>query len=198
MRGVVVNTKNRHLYNLCGHLLAPDFALKTERVGQNDRSNGAEKSNGGSLRTVPNIRIGFSLSVWMASNYFGLMRWYCWFAPLVSRSFVMVSLALFLVGCATARIDWNSRIGNYTFDQAVLELGPPEKSATISDGTKVAEWLTTRGYARGTMTSFDGFGGYYHGYPWIHFYSEQPSPDHFIRLTFSKDGVLRTWKKVLR
>ena len=42
-------------------------------------------------------------------------------------------------GCKTApKIDWNSRVGNYTYDQAVAELGPPDKSAKLSDGKTVA------------------------------------------------------------
>jgi len=105
-------------------------------------------------------------------------------------------IMLGLMGCATARIDWNSRVGSYTYDQAVLDLGPPERSETLSDGTKVAEWMISRGYARGTMTSLGGY--HYYGYPGIHYYTEQPSPDHLIRLTFSKEGLLRAWRKVLK
>lgn len=110
-----------------------------------------------------------------------------------------VWIALAWMGCATARIDWNSRVGSFTYDQAVLDMGPPERSETLTDGTKVAEWLIARGYARGTMTSLGGFPYYgYYGYPSVQYYTEQPSPDHLIRLTFSKDGVLKTWRKVLK
>lgn len=108
---------------------------------------------------------------------------------------VLFSTVVFLVGCATSKIDWNSRIGNFTYDQAVLEMGPPERSETLKDGTKVSEWLISRGYARGTMTSF---GGSPYRYPWINYYSEQPSPDNLVRLIFSPDGRLQAWKKVLR
>ncbi len=38
-----------------------------------------------------------------------------------------MALALFAVaGCATAKIDWAGRVGNYTFDQAVVELEPDQ------------------------------------------------------------------------
>ncbi|MBI4662822.1 MAG: hypothetical protein HY735_28740 [Verrucomicrobia bacterium] len=110
-------------------------------------------------------------------------------------SVALMLLTLGWVGCATSKIDWNTRVGSYTYDQAVLELGPAEKSETLKDGTKVAEWMTSRGYASGTMTSL---GGHYYGSPWIHYYSEQPSPDYFLRLTFSPDGVLRAWRRVQR
>ena len=59
---------------------------------------------------------------------------------------VMLVLAVvFFAGCATTKpIDWNSRIGSYTFDQAVSELGPPDKQAKLSDGKTVAQWITHR------------------------------------------------------
>jgi hypothetical protein len=50
--------------------------------------------------------------------------------------------ALVLAGCVTQKIDWSARVGNYTYDQAVMELGPPDKSAKLTDGTVVADWLT--------------------------------------------------------
>lgn len=66
--------------------------------------------------------------------------------------FRILALALALValtGCATRqKIDWSARVGNYTFDQAVLDFGPPTKQAKLTDGTLVAEWQTQRGYAQ--------------------------------------------------
>ena len=117
------------------------------------------------------------------------------FSPQAFGAFVLAIVTLTFLGCATARIDWDSRVGSYTYDQAVLDMGPPDRSETLTDGTKVAEWMTARGYARGTMTSF---GGYYYGHPSVNYYSEQPSPDHLIRLTFAKEGALRSWRKVLK
>ena len=100
---------------------------------------------------------------------------------------------LVLAGCATHRIDWNNRISNYTFDQAVTELGPPEKKEKLTDGTVVAEWLTRRGYVMQnyTPTIYDP---YHYGptYPTVY---ETYSPDYYLRLTFGPDGQLRSWKK---
>src|SRR6266498_2529957 len=105
-------------------------------------------------------------------------------------------LALLLAGCAsTAKTDWNSRVGSYTYDQAVAELGPPDKSAKLSDGTTVAEWMTRRGYSGGSAGIMYGHPYYYH--PW-HYYYEPPSPDYFIRLTFGSDGKLQAYKPVVR
>ncbi len=42
------------------------------------------------------------------------------------------SLILFATGCATTRsVDWASRIGVLTYDEAVLEMGVPERQATL-------------------------------------------------------------------
>ena len=111
------------------------------------------------------------------------------------RLLCVAAVSLCFLGCAAPRVDWDARVGIYTYDQAVLDLGPADKSETLKDGTKVAEWLTARGYSRGTLTSM---GGQYYGSPWVHYYSEQPSPDYVLRLTFSPDGLLRAWRKVLR
>src|SRR2546425_9836834 len=54
----------------------------------------------------------------------------------------LVFFALLLAGCAsTPKAEWNSRVGSYAYDQAVAELGPPDKSAKLSDGSTVAEWF---------------------------------------------------------
>jgi hypothetical protein len=102
--------------------------------------------------------------------------------------------AILIAGCATPQIDWDSRVGGYTYDQAVLEMGPPDKLEQLSDGTKVAEWLTGRGYSRG---SFVG-PGFYSGGPWIHHYAEPSTPDRYIRLIFDPSGRLTSWKAVLK
>lgn len=100
---------------------------------------------------------------------------------------ILFSAIVFLDGCATTKINWDARIGNYTFDQAVLELGPPDKSAKLSDGTLVCEWLTQRGYVRGHYVYFPGSLPYY--------WTDPPSPDRYLRLTFGADGKLKEWKK---
>jgi hypothetical protein len=96
-----------------------------------------------------------------------------------------------LAGCATTpKVNWDARVGNYTFDQAVLDYGPPERSAELSDHTRVCEWLLHRSLSRsGTIYPVVG--------PWIN-YHESPSPDEWIRLTFEPDGKLRAWKKVFK
>src|SRR5262245_19454927 len=96
-------------------------------------------------------------------------------------------LAALLAGCATERIDWAARVGNYTYDQAVMEFGPPDKWAKLQDGGIVAEWLTARGYTY-VHTAF----GY--GYPYWYgpYYPTYVSslPDYFLRLTFDPNSKL--------
>jgi hypothetical protein len=108
-------------------------------------------------------------------------------------------LALLWAGCATSKVDWNSRIAIYTYDQAVMEMGPPDKYAKLTDGAVVAEWMTRRGYSGGFMY---GYAYPYYGYPWHryppYYLAEPPSPDYFIRLTFGPDGKLQAWKRLAR
>src|SRR5438876_661829 len=102
-----------------------------------------------------------------------------------------ILLTLLFAGCATSRIDWASRIGNYTYDQAILDLGPPDKSAKLTDGAIVAEWLERRGYPY-AHTSYAYFPWYYGPFPPT--YTESYSPDYFLRLTFGRNGKLTAWK----
>ena len=108
----------------------------------------------------------------------------------------LLTAAVFLMtGCATQKIDWNARIGNHSFDQAVVELGPPDKQAKLEDGTIVAEWLTRRGYTQAHLIpGYYGFYGRCYG-PVFPTVVESSSPDYYLRLTFGPDGKLRTWKK---
>lgn len=99
-----------------------------------------------------------------------------------------------LAGCRTAPpADWNARVGNYTYDDAVIDLGPPDKQAKLSDGKTVAEWITHReGGARFSVgTGFYGNGGGFGvgqtvgtGYP-----------GKVLELTFNTNNVLAAWSK---
>ena len=92
----------------------------------------------------------------------------------------VASLFLF-TSCAT-RIDWNSRVGNYTYDQAVLEMGPPDRMAILSDGRKVGEWMTFRGRTGHRHYAPLFYSPYHHPLydTWSH--NEPSFPDQFVRL----------------
>lgn len=109
----------------------------------------------------------------------------------------MALVLFFLAGCATHKIDWAGRVGNYTFDQAVVELGPPDKQATLADGSVVADWLTRRG----RTAVYSAAGGYYGGPGWPYsapVYVGAATPDYFLRLNFAPDRKLTAWKKFAR
>ena len=106
--------------------------------------------------------------------------------------FSLACALAFLLGCATPGIDWQARLGNYTYDQAVLELGPPENSATLSDGTRVGDWLISPGRSGGGGTYFITRGYIIHHIP------DHDGPDRFARLTFDPQGRLTDYKSVLK
>lgn len=111
---------------------------------------------------------------------------------------ILISFVL-LCGCATQRVDWATRVGNYTFDQAIAEIGPPDKQARLTDGSTVAEWLTRRGYREVyPVGAYHFHGPYHHYYPYRATYVDSYSPDYFLRLTFGPDGRLTAWKKLTR
>src|SRR5258705_4338099 len=104
-------------------------------------------------------------------------------------------LALLLAGCAsTPKADRNSRVGSFTYDQAVAEMGPPDKSATLSDGSTVAEWFIKHG----SSVSFGvGTGFYSHGSSVGVGQTVGTSPaGEDFRLPFRPDGRLNNWGPV--
>ena len=112
----------------------------------------------------------------------------------LSPAIGLLLLTALLAGCTSTKIDWAPRVGTYTYDQAVLELGPPDKYAKLQDGTMVAEWLTHRGRYYSYPHFTYSYSPWYYG-PYYPSYIESSSPDHFLRLTFGPDGLLRAWKK---
>jgi hypothetical protein len=62
--------------------------------------------------------------------------------------FAAILVILLLGGCATRpkinpNIDWNSRIGSYTYEQTLAELGKPDVIAESSDG-RTMDWIIKR------------------------------------------------------
>ena len=109
---------------------------------------------------------------------------------------LLTVLAMLDAGCASSpKPDWNERIGNYTFDDAVRELGQPISSTKLKDGTNVAEWLLKFGqmpFGYGTARYGPG-GGVSQGVTYV-----PPTQSQFLRLTFGSDGKLQRWNKYER
>ena len=109
-------------------------------------------------------------------------------------SLLLALLGFFFAGCSsTPKVDWDSRIGNYTYDQAVTELGPPDKTATLSDGRTVADWITHShgGLSFGLGTGFYGS----HSAVGTGVGTSTGYRDRVLRLTFGPDGKLQEVKK---
>ena len=116
---------------------------------------------------------------------FNLFLWSC------------LMLGLLVTGCASKpKVDWDSRIGNFTYDQAVLELGPPAANTRLDDGTIVADWFLKYGsqFSFGIGTGFSSGGG---GVGVGQSVSTTPA-GHYLRLVFAPDGKLRQWQKITK
>lgn len=118
----------------------------------------------------------------------------------VTMSGLLLLLLLFLLaGCATTpKIDWTSRVGSYTYDQAVMDFGPPQRFAKLSDGGTVAEWLTSRGYVYASSPFVYGYYPFWYGpfYPgYVDLYT---APNRYLRLIFDPKGILKDWRKFYR
>jgi hypothetical protein len=107
---------------------------------------------------------------------------------------VLCSLMLTFAGCkSTPKVDWNSRVGSYTYDQAVAELGPPDKFARLSDGSAVAEWIKR---SSGGMSFGFGVGSYgSHGGVGVGQSVGSGYDDKVLRLTFDQENKLSNWTK---
>jgi hypothetical protein len=114
-----------------------------------------------------------------------------------------LALALLLVlgfvfaGCSSSKpkIDWNSRVGTYTYDQAVQQMGPPDKSAKLSDGRTVAQWITSHQSNGSGLSVGTGFFGGGAGVGVSQGIGTGSSYDHVLKLTFTVDGKLESWTK---
>jgi hypothetical protein len=108
------------------------------------------------------------------------------------KIFLPLAVAILFAGCATTRVNWNTRVGSYTLDQAIVELGPPDKKAVLSDGRTVAEWISR--FSNGSSVLI-GTGIY--GYPGGGFV-QTTGPTYYeskLRLTFTTNNVLAAWSK---
>lgn len=103
-----------------------------------------------------------------------------------------------MVGCKTTPpVDWQARVGSYTYDQAVTDLGPPDSQAKLTDGQTVAKWVTHRNGGAGLSigTGFlSGGGGSAVGVGMSQSVGSG-SRDRTLTLTFGTNNVLSAWSK---
>lgn len=59
------------------------------------------------------------------------------------KKLLLISLVfLFFSGCG---VNWKSRTGVYTYDEAVREYGPPDYSEILNNGDTACSWTTSIG-----------------------------------------------------
>lgn len=111
----------------------------------------------------------------------------------------MVCVVWLACGCATNKVNWDSRVGRASYDEIVLEMGPPDKSATLSDGTVVGEWVVVHGrtHAVYNPTLYHFRRPYFYGGLGTTVDLTE-SPDAIVRLTFGADKRLTAWKRLYR
>ena len=115
----------------------------------------------------------------------------------------LLSASLALAGCAASAkstkvdpkaINWSERVGTYTYEQALAELGRPAMTGESSEG-RTAEWVLRRsprmsfgfGVGGGSFGSHSGVG--------VGVGSSVSPPPHGenLRLTFDRDAKLKEW-----
>jgi hypothetical protein len=106
---------------------------------------------------------------------------------------ILVLAVAFIIGCKTTpQVDWNSRVGAYTYNQAVADMGPPAKQTKLSDGKTVDQWITLHG-SNGFSVG-GGFNNNNYGMGADQTIA-QSYKDHVLELTFGPDGKLVSWAK---
>ena len=109
---------------------------------------------------------------------------------------LLVILALtvtFLTGCTTLPpIDWNSRVGHYTYNQALSDFGQPNRQARLSDGKVQSSWFIQPPVNPriNTGMSYYGSAGFSTGQTPGGGYNNQ-----MLQLTFDTNGTLIAWSK---
>ena len=93
-------------------------------------------------------------------------------------------------------IDWNSRIGVYSLDEAILEMGPPDKSTELTDGRVVADWYQGRGPSMGFGFGVGSYGG--RGGVGVSQGMMTGGDERYLRLTFDDSRILREVERVVR
>ena len=98
---------------------------------------------------------------------------------------ILCFAGVFLSGCKTTEVDWNSRVGKYTYDQCVAELGLPDKENKLSEGRTAYQWITLHGSHGFPSGANNGTGDWMGSQPYVETYR-----DHVLELTFDADGKL--------
>jgi hypothetical protein len=116
---------------------------------------------------------------------------------------LLIVLVLLIGSCATApRItvedsEWGARIGTYTYQDALTELGEPQMISESSEG-KFAEWVLRQSIPFSIGFGFGGAGYGHHTSTGggVGASVSPPPSGGYLRLRFDPDGKLAEWTKV--
>lgn len=102
----------------------------------------------------------------------------------------MLLLAVWLPGCTTVpEADWNARLGTYTRDQAIADLGLPSRAQRLSDGSQMLEWVRSRGAQSGLTAQPVTRESIYNDAYRVN------APSRILQLTFGPDDRLVDWTR---
>src|SRR5438128_1251872 len=113
----------------------------------------------------------------------------------------LIFLVLFLAmaGCAShpkvdPRVNWDSRIGSYTYAEAVAELGRPDAIVESSAGTS-ADWILKQSphMSFGLGVGHSVFGPHVGAGVGVGTTLSPPPHGEYLHLTFAPDGKLTAW-----
>ena len=120
---------------------------------------------------------------------------------------LLTGAVMALAGCSStpktppkpnpSKVNWSERIGSYTYDEALSDLGKPAVAGESNEG-RFAEWILHRspqvsfGFGVGSG-SFGSHGGVGVGAGTT---VSPPPSGEYLRLEFGPDGKLRSWSKV--
>jgi|SRR5208283_742974 len=106
---------------------------------------------------------------------------------------ILALAVAFLTGCATPPpVDWDSRVGHYTYNQALSEFGLPNRQSRLSDGKVMYKWFIQPPVAPhfNSGMSYYGSTGFGAGQAIGSGLNNQ-----MLQLTFDINGTLIAWSK---
>ena len=104
-------------------------------------------------------------------------------------------LGMIGAGCqALQQVDWDGRVGQFSYEQAVAELGGPVGETKLPGGMRRAEWVTNSGASSGRSLVGAGFQHRSMGVVPLEPTEIYRLRDRYLRLTFDRAGRLVAWE----
>jgi len=119
------------------------------------------------------------------------------------RCLLFIVLALLTGSCASGtkatveNVDWGSRLGTYTFQEALAELGQPDVIGQSAEGM-IAEWVLQQspGFSFGFGFGSGSYGHHSASGGGVGASVSPPPSGEYLHLRFDNDGKLVEWTKV--